>query len=143
MALTPEQTKDAFLAKIPRMRRDFAQRYADFRAGRIFHDADYMRKYPREIFRLAEEELLARHRAAEEGVQRLLDSGWTAAADRDEVVVHVAELEDELETISPRPTKLKAALGAIVRIAGPAALETVKAAVEGAVAGLVKGSGII
>ena len=60
-----------------------------------------------------------------------------------EVVVHVAELEDELETISPRPTKLKAALGAIGRIAGPAALETVKAAVEGAVAGLVKGSGII
>jgi hypothetical protein len=35
-----------------------------------------MRKYPREVLRLAGEEMRARHKVAQERVQRLLDSGW-------------------------------------------------------------------
>ena len=76
MAQTPQQAKRAFLNTVPRMRDEFAQRFAEFRSGPIFNDKNYLRKYPAEVLHMASEEMRARHRAAEDRVRRLLDSGW-------------------------------------------------------------------
>lgn len=76
-ALTPEATKKAFQSLIPRMRADFEARITAYRET-IFRDSQYMRKYPADILRLAQEEARARHRAAEERVERLIRSGWKA-----------------------------------------------------------------
>lgn len=245
------------------MRSEFAARLDAFRQ-RIFHDSDYMRKYPIELFRLAEQELRSRNREAEERLRRLLDSGWKPShptaisaalrdcfafsdytqdpssdlyacvekmysdiglaepageesprrrlgraqveaaqeavlnlethvvketpptfvvhntapitgqqignnnvvniqnteidrrsitnaiqvvsehlddferVDRDDVEAHLAELQDEIQKPEPKPARLKAALNAIGRIAGP---ESIKAVVDGAVSGLIKGLG--
>ena len=62
-------------------------------------------------------------------------------ADRDDVETHASEVEAEMTTSAPRASKLKASLNAIGRVAGPASLEVVKSAVEGAVSGIVKAAG--
>ena len=63
------------------------------------------------------------------------------AAERGDVQTYVAEVEDELTQPAPRPSRVKASLAAIGRVAGSASLEVVKAATDGAVGAIMKSLG--
>lgn len=73
--LTPEAIKTRFNRAMPERRRKFREAFEDFR-DKIFHEHDYPRKYPERLLRLTEAELGVRLEMAEEGVEKLLDSGW-------------------------------------------------------------------
>lgn len=62
-------------------------------------------------------------------------------AEREDVRVHIGEVSGELASSSPQPSRLKASLNAIGRIARDASLDGLKSIVEGAVSGLVKSMG--
>jgi phage-related protein len=62
-------------------------------------------------------------------------------AEREEVRVHIDEVSSELASSSPQPSRLKASLNAIGRMAKDASLDGLRSIVEGAVSGLVKSMG--
>ena len=74
-ALTPDAIKTRFNRAMPERRRKFRETFEAFR-GKIFHEQDYPRKYPERVFQLAADELSLRLEMAEDGVAKLLDSGW-------------------------------------------------------------------
>ncbi len=63
------------------------------------------------------------------------------ADERGDIQTYIAEVEDELTQSAPRPSRVKASLAAIGRVAGTAGLEVVKAAMDGAVGAVMKSLG--
>jgi hypothetical protein len=89
--LTPDAIKTRFNRAMPERRRKFREAFDEF-SSKIFHEQDFQRKYPERVFRLAADELGIRLGMAEDGVAKLLDSGWRPSTANEIQVVFLASM---------------------------------------------------